>query len=152
MRIKKQNEFYRDCGAVSEIIGEMLLTAIVVILMSSIAVFVYANLEVTDVPHTEIHEQVNLASDTIEIRHSGGENINLDSIKITLYVSGEKREFTYPDTEGVTVSSQNGVWKFGDSYTIHTAIDANDTVDLYFVHTDSKQVIHKVRLSDSWTS
>ncbi|MDD3043770.1 MAG: type IV pilin N-terminal domain-containing protein [Methanosarcinaceae archaeon] len=152
MRIRKQNEFFRDCGAVSEIIGEMLLTAIVVILISSIAVFVYANLEVTDVPHTEIHERVMLASNTIEILHSGGEPIDVDAIKITLYVNGEKREFTYLDTEDVTVSSHNGVWKFGDSFTINTAIDANDTLDLYFVHTDSEQVIHKARLSDSWIS
>jgi len=152
VRYKKEKAILKDCKAVSEIIGEMLLTAIVVLLISSIAVFVYANLGVRDVPHTEIMERVDLTTGTIEILHSGGETLDVASIKIILYVNGEKKVFTAA-SETVEVSSQNKAWKFGDSFTIkNTSISSEDTVALYFVHTDSKQVLHKVQLSDSWKS
>ncbi|MCQ1534711.1 type IV pilin [Methanosarcina sp. KYL-1] len=147
--------FSRDSRAVSEVMGEILLVAIVVILLSSVAAVVYGELGVTDVPHVEIHERVNTTYNRIKIEHAGGEPLKLDSIKITLYRNGEKYDFL-PSDPDVTCSSDNGAWKFGDTIVIDTdqvrsiKMEENDTVDLFFIHTPSRQVLHKVRLSDAW--
>lgn len=154
---KNLKKFINDSGGVSEVFGNILLTAIVVLLLSALSVAVYGQLGINDFPHVEIHEMVNTTTNRIKVEHAGGESIKLNSIKITLYHNGNKYDFLPSDTD-VTCDSENGVWKFGDTIIIDTDqvrsinMEKNDTVDLYFIHTESKQVLLKVRLSDAWNN
>lgn len=154
---KELKDFSRDLGGVSEVLGEILLAAIVVLLLSSFTVAVHGQLGMENVPRVEIHEKVNTTYNRIKVEHAGGERIKLNSIKITLYHNGKKYDFL-PSDPDVTCDSENGTWKFGDTIIIDTdqerniKMAENDTVDLYIIHTDSMRVLHKVRLSDAWNN
>ncbi|MDD3041992.1 MAG: type IV pilin N-terminal domain-containing protein [Methanosarcinaceae archaeon] len=157
--IKNKNlkSFIRDSKGVSEVLGEILLVGIVVLLLSALSAAVYGQMGMNNVPHVELHEMVNTTSNRIKVEHAGGESIKLDSIKITLYHNGNKYDF-YPSDPDITCDSENGVWKFGEIIILDTDqarsinMTINDTVDLYFIHTDSNQILHKVRLSDAWNN
>lgn len=156
---KKRRGFIRDCQAVSEVMGVVLMISIVVLAFSSIAVTVFSDggtMNPPHTPHTNLQESISRSKDIIQIYHSGGEPIDLKYIKIILNVDGKQVEFNTSDSNNVTVldpkgnTSQDTVFKLRDCIKINTSskIDISDAhaVDLYFVHTESSQVIQKTML------
>lgn len=159
MEGKKYRALCCDCQAVSELMGAVLLISIVVLAFSSIAVTIFSDggeMDPTHTPHTNLQENIDKPKNTIQIAHSGGEKIDLEDILIILKVDGKDVEFnmsdpavTILDPEGNELSS-NDVFALDDSIKINTSSKVNiknaDAIDLYFVHTESSQVIQKTML------
>ena len=96
MEGKKYRALGQDCQAVSEVIGEVLMIAIVVLAFSGIALTVFSDGGAVNPPHkpdTALREKINTDTDTVLIFHSGGEAIDLDEIKVVLSVDGTQTEF-----------------------------------------------------------
>ena len=163
MEGKKYRALGQDCQAVSEVIGQVLMIAVVVLAFSSIALTVFSDegaMRPLHVPRTDLQENIGAERDTVQIFHSGGEAIDLKDIKIILSVDGKQEEFKMsdPDIYGHTVTvfdpkgkglSLNDVFTLGDCIEIApSSVDIKNasSVDLYFVHTASKQVIKKAML------
>jgi FlaG/FlaF family flagellin (archaellin) len=156
---KKYRALGQDCRAVSETIGQVLMVAIVVLAFSSIALTVFSDGGAVNPPHvprTDLEESIDRSKETVQISHIGGEAINLEDIEIILNANGTQAEFnmsdpnfTVFDPEGKTPS--NGVFMLGDYIVLNTSskvdiTDKNTTVNLYFLHTESRQVIKKATL------
>jgi FlaG/FlaF family flagellin (archaellin) len=157
---KKYRALGKDCRAVSEMIGQVLMVAVVVLAFSSIAVTVFSDggaMNPPHVPRTDLQESINRSGETVQIFHSGGEAIDLEDIKIILSVNETQAEFNVSDSN-VTAYSPNGtelsptdVFMLGDSIVINPSskvniTDENATINLYLVHTESSQVIKKAML------
>ena len=85
MEGKKYRELGQDCQAVSDVIGQMLMIAIVVLAFSGIALTVFSDdgaVNPPHTPHTDLRENINARDNTVQIIHNGGEAIDLKEIKI----------------------------------------------------------------------
>nr|WP_304364392.1 type IV pilin N-terminal domain-containing protein [Methanosarcina sp. KYL-1] len=145
--------------AVSEVIGQVLMVAIVVLAFSSISLAVFSDggaMNPPHTPHTDLQEKIDTKENTVQIFHSGGEAIDLEYVKIILNVDGQQAEFNMSepavevfDPKGNQLSSDD-VFMLGDYIVINASSKINITggnaTDLYFVHTESRQVIKKAML------
>lgn len=158
MEGKKYRALDKDCQAVSEVVGEVLMIAIVILAFSSIALTVFSDEGVVNPPHvprTDLQESIDRDTDTVQIFHSGGEVIDLKDIKIKFNADGQQAEFNISDPN-VTVYDPEGkrlfsddVFMLGDYIEIKLSseeIQGKKAIDLYFVHTPSSQVIKKAIL------
>jgi FlaG/FlaF family flagellin (archaellin) len=153
---KKYRALGEDCQAVSEVVGQVLMIAIVVLAFSSVAVVIFSDV-VVDPPHTphtdlQANLQKNNGNYTLYISHMGGEGIDLKYVKITLFnSSGELAEF--PDLKGKGWDSErnvlnNNVLTLGDYIEIDTGVKlaSSDTINIFLVYTPSQQVIQRFTL------
>lgn len=135
---------FHDENAVSEIIGEVLLTAIAVLAFSVIAVFVFSYLESEDAVHADVDGWVDVSSDTVYLRHSGGENIDLDKVELVLNLNGTRRDISSSQLKQIIGSNS---WHLGQTIVIdtdllwNTTINEDDYVGMILLQTDSNLVI-----------
>jgi PKD repeat protein len=138
------SNFSQDETAVSEIIGEVLMTAIAVLAFSVLAVFVFSYLESDSAVHADVDGWVDVDSDTIYLRHSGGESIDLDKVEIILNLNGTRRDLSSSGLEQILGS---GSWHLGQTIEIdtdllwNTTINEDDYVGMILLQTDSNIVI-----------
>ena len=149
---KKYRALGQDCQAVSEVIGQVLMLAIVVLAFSSIAMLVFSEGGAVNPPHTpkvDLQETIDTDTNTVKIFHMGGEAIDLEDVKIVLNINGEQEAFNV-SSDGVNCSATNNVLMVGDEIVINTSqrriLKSTDTIDMYFVHIGSDQVIQRVML------
>lgn len=152
----------KDCQAVSEVYGTLLMISIVVIGFSGIALIVYSDGGVEKpehIPHTDLCEIMNIRNSTIEISHCGGDAIDRSAIKIKLSVKipGEP-ESKHPEFSGskLLFDPDDNVFSLGDRIIIDTTKPDNEgenvnitngaDVDFYFLDMASQQVIQKTVL------
>jgi FlaG/FlaF family flagellin (archaellin) len=147
---KKDKSIRRNCQAVSEAIGEVLMIAVVVIAFSSIAVTIFSDIATKSphIPHADF-ETTRLDSNTVRIFHVGGESIN--STDMEIFVNNiPSPEVKIRNSYGE--ESTNSVFSLGDYIEIDTKITeylgSSDLIDLCIVHIPSKQIILKVQLKD----
>lgn len=154
---KKYRALCQDCKAVSEVIGQVLMVAVVVLAFSSIAVFVFSDEGAVNPPHTpkaDLQESVDTGTDLVKIFHKGGEAIDLQDAKIMLNINGQQEEFDLSSDPGVSCNATNNVLMVGDDIVINTSLSrgrdlrSTDSIDMYFVHTGSDQVIQRVTLQN----
>jgi FlaG/FlaF family flagellin (archaellin) len=153
---KKYRALGKDCQAVSEVIGEVLMIAMVVLAFSGIALTVFSDEGAANPPHTPdtaLREKINTDTDTVWIFHSGGEAIDLDEINIILSVNGTPTEFNVSpgDVWHSDERPTDGIFRLGDRIEIKTNkkgvnLTSNDSIDMFFVHTPSEQVIQRAVL------
>lgn len=161
MEGKKCRVIYQDCRAVSEVYGQLLMISIVVIAFSGIALTVFSDggaVKPEHTPHTDLQENFNRSTNTIQITHSGGEAIDISAIKIMVSVNGEKKgefdrsDFSVKNPDGNPSSDE--VFTLGDCIEIDTKsmdLKAGEDIDLFFVDTPSRQVIQRAVLQrGSW--
>ena len=156
---KNRRKLTQDCRAVSELIGQVLMVAIVVLAFSSISLAVFSDGGAMNPPHTprtDLQENVDYEGDIIEIFHSGGEAIDIKYIEITISDADGKQagfNMSNPDVDifdpkGNKLSSDD-VFTLGDYIVIDTSssnVNISNEANLYFVHTASSQVVHKAIL------
>jgi FlaG/FlaF family flagellin (archaellin) len=154
---KKYRALSQDCRAVSEVIGQVLMLAIVVLAFSSLAVLVFSDEGAMNPPHTpkaDLQENVDTGADLVRIYHKGGEAIDLQDAKIILNINGQQEEFDLSSDPGVNCNTTNNVLMVGDDIVINTSLsrgrdlNSTDSIDMYFVHTGSDQVIQRVTLQN----
>jgi FlaG/FlaF family flagellin (archaellin) len=136
--------------AVSEVVGEVLLTTIAVLLVSSIGIFVATYDGATDVPHTQVREWMDAGNDNIYLEHSGGEFLAVKDLEIAVSINGSK----YNCPPGVYSNlNDNSTWQLGDRIAINTSsewgvdIKETDEVKVFLIDSPSKQVIQYLTVS-----
>ena len=141
---KHERSFSRNTEAVSEIIGEVLLTGIAVIAFSIIAVFIFSTANPDDRVYADIDGWVNVNEDSIVLRHAGGEAIDLGITRVLLDLNGTRKELGPDDLVSL---SGNDAWQLGEMITINTSslwnivINENDSISTAIINKDSNLVI-----------
>lgn len=154
---KKDRSIRRNCQAVSEVIGEVLMIAVVVIAFSSVAVTVFSDVATKSahIPHADF-ESTRLDDNTVRIFHVGGEGINVADMKIVINTKGNSFQFNISDP-GVGIRDSNGnvsispVFTLGEYVEINTKektgiLGKNDPIDMSLIHMPSKQIILRAKL------
>ena len=132
--------------------GQILMIGIVIIAFSAIALTVFSDRgaeKPSHVPHVDLQESINTSNNTIQIFHIGGDAIDLDEIKVILFVNGTRNEFSesdFKDPDGTRPPDDN-VFTVGDCIVIKDdKIQSGIDIEMFFVHTPSKQVIQNTVL------
>ncbi|MCG7848521.1 MAG: type IV pilin N-terminal domain-containing protein [ANME-2 cluster archaeon] len=134
---KNMKTFVEDCHAVSEIIGELLMTAIAVLAFAMLAV-VLLSYQGTTMPHVDIDCWVDVDDDIINVRHSGGDMVETGNIQIILNLNGTQRVLT---PNNVSTIFGMTTWGLGDIIAINTSqiwnikINSSDYLYVTVVHT-----------------
>jgi FlaG/FlaF family flagellin (archaellin) len=137
----------RSCAAVSSVMGEVLLTGIAVIMFSMLATMVFSLDGPVDSPHVAVETWARAPTDTISIRHCGGDVIDTDELKIIVSIEGSSYVYSQAD---LSECLNNSFWELGDVITINTndkwsvSLTKGSPVYMYLVDTDSKQVFRRV--------
>jgi FlaG/FlaF family flagellin (archaellin) len=167
---KKFRALGKNCHAVSEVYGQLLMISIVVIAFSTIALTVFSDggaVKPEHIPNTDLRENVDMKNSSISITHGGGEAIDMSAIKIILSVkkagdpdlkhlefSGSNLDIRNPNGNNYAPSN-NAVFMLGDFIIIDTTkpdgsngltLESNDDIDMFFVDMPSQQVIQKAVL------
>lgn len=138
-------------GAVSDVLGEVLMTTIAVLLLGSIAVSIFSYDEPADVPRTQVKEWTDVQTDTIYLEHRGGEFIDTQSLEIVANINGNR--YTYSSPQIYVNLGNRSTWELGDTIEIDTKgewgvdIVEGDEINVYLIDTPSKKVIQNLRLS-----
>ena len=154
MEGKQHREFIENCQAVSEVMGEILMIAIVVLAFSSIAITVFSDKGVMSPPHAprvDLKERIDRGENTVYILHQGGEAVDLKDINIVLNTGEKQEEFNISSNRSeFNYSVSNDILMLGDYIILNsTGRGINLTVDdpvMYFIHIPSQQVIQRVKL------
>jgi hypothetical protein len=123
--------------AVSDVIGELLMTAVAFLAFGIIAVFVLS-FQGTTMPHVDIDGWVDVNDDSVYLRHSGGNTVDTSYIRIILNLNGTRKELSPDDVYAILGSS---TWGLGDTIVINTSqlwsitISEDDYVDDTIIHT-----------------
>ncbi|KKG11439.1 type IV pilin N-terminal domain-containing protein [Methanosarcina sp. 2.H.A.1B.4] len=148
---RTEKKITSDEQAVSEVMGVVLLVGIVVIMLSVLGVSVFAQDGPDDVPHTNVQEIMDISTDTIYLKHNGGEPISTEDAEIIVNINGRKYE--YNSSQIYENLGNSSVWKIGDTIEINTMstwtvnLQNNDRVELFLVDTPSNELIQKSRLT-----
>lgn len=143
-------EFIKNCDGVSEVMGEVLLTGIVVLFFSFLGVFVFSHDGPPDVPNADLQVWMNGTSDTVYLKHRGGEPIPGDEIKVVIIVNGTINVFS-PENVSAKLGG-TGVWEIGDVIEIGitdewgVSVESGDPVNLFLIHTPSDKVIQRMEV------
>ncbi|KKG16275.1 hypothetical protein EO98_12030 [Methanosarcina sp. 2.H.T.1A.6] len=144
-------KLFENSSAVSDVLGEVLMTTIAVILLSSIAVSIFSYDGPADVPHTQVKEWMDAQADTIYLEHNGGEFIDTESLEIAVNINGSRH--TYNSSQIYANLGNRSIWELGDEIEINTSgewgvdIKEGDEINVYLIDTPSKEVIQNLQLS-----
>ena len=154
MEGKQHRDFIENYQAVSEVMGEVLMIAIVVLAFSSIAVTIFSDKGVTSpshAPRVDLQEKIYKDKNTVHIFHRGGEAVDLKDINIVLNTGEKQEDFNISSNRSeFNYSATNDVLMLGDYIILNsTSRGINLTIDdpvMYFIHIPSQQVIQRVKL------
>jgi len=141
----------KNSGAVSEVMGEVLLTSIAVLLVSSIGIFISTYDGATDIPHTQVKEWMDEGTDIIYLEHSGGEFLAVKDLEIAVNINGSK--YNYTSSRVYSNLNNSSSWQLGDRIAINTSsewgvdIKRTDEVKVFLIDSPSKQVIQYLTVS-----
>ncbi|TGC06936.1 type IV pilin N-terminal domain-containing protein [Methanolobus halotolerans] len=141
---EKITPFLENTDAVSEVIGEVLLTAIAVLAFSVVAVFIFSYAGPQEKVHADIQGWVGVDSDTIYLRHAGGETIDIPRIRVLLDINGTRKDLTPSEVEQI---KGNDHWVLGETIRINASrlwsydIGQDDYIAVTLISTDSNLVI-----------
>ncbi len=127
----------------------MLLVSIAVIMLSMLATLLFSLDKPVDCPHVAVEKWARAPTDNIYIRHCGGDVIDVEDLKIIVFID-DSRYICSP--EDVYSNLNKSFWELGDVITINTNdewsvnLGSGDSVSLYLVDMDSKQVFRKVEV------
>ena len=142
---------HNEC-AVSEVLGEVLLTLVIIIVMTSIGTFVLSESKPSEVPHVDFYEQLDPFNDTIVLFNNGGKPVPIKEFKLVLQsdsteyvINGEELSSKLTEQCG-----DNGYWDLGEYISINVSEMCSfdlenryEDLNIFFIHTPSKQVIQK---------
>lgn len=140
-----------NSGAVSGVVAQMLMTCIVVIMCSLIAAFVFANSSPSETFHIKPEEWVNLTSDIIYIKHTGGEKLATEDMEIAVYINGTRYE--YSPTNISTNLGEKKAWELADVIKINTSeawsrkLTENDSIEVLLINHRTREVLQGIRVN-----
>ncbi len=140
----------KDSRGVSSVLGEVLISGIFVIALGSLFVFISSSDKPVDSKHLLAEEWVDAPSDTISLRHTGGEPIDTKDLKINVQINGTN--YVYSSSNISENLGGKGVWEMVDVIQINTSkewgagIENEKDVDVKLIDTASKEVLPKYRI------
>ncbi len=132
---------------------QALLVGLVVIFVSSLGVSVFSHSIPDDIPHADLQVWMNGTSDTVYLKHRGGEAIPGDEIKVVITVNETRNEFSPENVS--TKLGEDGVWDIGDVIEIGITdewgitVESGSAVDIFVIHTPSDNVIQRMDVTTS---
>ncbi len=141
----------QNSSAVSDVLGEMLMTTITVLILGSVAVFIFAYDGAADVPHAQVKEWMDVQNDTIYLEHCGGEFLDTEYLEIVININ--ETQYNYSSPQIYANLGNRNIWELGDTIEINTKgewgadIVEGDEINVYLIDTSSKEVIQKLQLS-----
>ncbi|AKB17022.1 MULTISPECIES: type IV pilin N-terminal domain-containing protein [unclassified Methanosarcina] len=147
----KVKKLFKNYIAVSDVLGEMLMTTIAVLILGAIAASILSYGGPADVPHTQVKGWMGAPTDTIYLEHCGGEFIDTESLEIAVNIDGNRH--TYSSSQIYVNLGNRSIWELGDKIEINTLgewgvnINEEDEINVYLIDTPSKEVIHNLQLS-----
>ncbi|WP_048141829.1 MULTISPECIES: type IV pilin N-terminal domain-containing protein [unclassified Methanosarcina] len=143
----------RNSSGVSSVLGEILITGVFVLSLGSLFIFVNSIDTPADSTHISVEEWVDAPSNTIYLRHVGGEPIYTKDLKINVNIDGETHVYS-----SANISENLGgksFWELADVIEINTSkewgrsVPDEDNVDVKLIDTESREVLPKCRISFS---
>lgn len=110
--------FSKDTSAVSEVIGETLLMAIAVLAFTVITVIIFTYASPQEKVYADIEGWTDANSDTIYLRHAGGQIIDTSDIQIVMNLNGTMRKISSDELLGIKGSS---TWQLGEVISINAS-------------------------------
>lgn len=146
----KLEQIKKNPDAVSSVVGEVLITGIIVVVLSS----VFLVLNSIDPPannvHVSVEEWVDNSSSTIYLRHTGGEAIDVDDLRIDVNVNG--KSYVYSQAN-ISKSINKSQWELADTIKINTyntwgfSLPNENDVAVKLIELRSREVLPKYRVS-----
>jgi FlaG/FlaF family flagellin (archaellin) len=144
----------RNSSGVSSVLGEVLITGVFVLSLGSLFVFVNSIDTPVDSTHLSVEEWVDAPSDTIYLRHVGGESIDTQDLRINVNICGTDHIYSSADiSENLGGKS---FWELSDVIEINTSkewglsVPDEDDVIVKLINLDSKEILNpKYRISSS---
>jgi flagellin-like protein len=134
--------------AVSPVIGVVLMVAIVVILASTAAVFIFGLTDnPDDAPQTRFTYEYNSSADKVTISVDGGQTIdssNTKKLEVQIITDSDSERITWAADDGGKVDLTSDELKTGDSISIDDPTDSktgDHTVDFHFDSGDTIKII-----------
>lgn len=150
--MQKSDKIKRNCNAVSGVIGEVLLTGIFVIALSSLSVYMYSIDGPEEVNRLTVEEWVDQSSNIIHLQHCGGESIDTENLKISVSINGNNYIYSPSD---VSDNLGKDYWELADVIEINANeewsadITDEDDVVVKLIDLDSNVVLPKYRIDVS---
>ena len=122
-----------ECG-VSEVVGEMLMIALVVVLLSVFSATLYNFLPVNRDPSISVMESNDVQN--ITLWHKGGDWVSLDDLTIIVANETSRVSFSHKNG-GLVLVPDKTVFDLGSNITIHMPanLEGDETVKLVTPHT-----------------
>jgi FlaG/FlaF family flagellin (archaellin) len=140
----------KNTSAVSDVLGEVLMTTISVIFLSSIAVFVFSYGGDNDIPHTQVKGWTDVQTDTIYLENTGGESIDTRTLEIKVNIN--ESQHTYSSSQIYANLGNRSSWDLGDRVEIDAGewtvnIKEEDEIKVYLTDKTSGNLIQDLQLS-----
>lgn len=152
----KISKFIKSSDAVSEILGEVLLTGIVIFFFGALSTYTLFSDRPDYVPHAEIQISMDETSGTIYLKHIGGEAINPEELEIIIIANDT--EFVL-SPENISAKLGSNLWEMGEKPIEINLKGLNKgevpsfknggSIDLFLIYMPSSQVIQKIAFKAS---
>ncbi len=134
----------QDKTALSSLVGELTITVIFVIFFSMMSYVIYSDPGPDSVPNVNVEGWVDPDTDTISIRHGGGESVDLEDMYFIIDHNGSRYRM---DGTSFSSDSDDGFWELGDVLEINStlswgmSINSGDFIETTLVHGLSSSVV-----------
>ena len=141
---KRTQQLAENCDAISELIGELLIVVIAVLAFGVIAVHVLSYPGPADTVYVDIDGWIDPSTDTIYFRHSGGEAVETEYLKIVVNLDGARCELS---SDNVTAILGSSTWQLADIIAVNASdvwgvqINEDTAVDASIVHIGLSTII-----------
>jgi len=123
--------------AQSEVVGIILLTAVIVILVAVAGgIFLSNAFDEDDEPLVSVES--NVSSDRVSLSHSGGDTVDAADVEVVLQAADSTRRITLSDFD----ATDGGQFDPGSEWETSVTLPAGQ-VTLFVVHTPSDAVVHE---------
>lgn len=142
-------KFIKDSIGVSSVLGEILITGIVVIAFGSLFVIITSVDKPADHTRLSVEEWIDAPSDIISLRHAGGESIDTEDLKINVQINGTSYVYS---SSNISENLGKSFWEMADVIQINTSqewgtgIVNEENMDVKLINTNSKEVLPKYRI------
>lgn len=142
-----------NSSGVSSVLGEVLITGVFVLSLGSLFVFVNSIDTPVDSTHLSVEEWIDTPSNTIYLRHVGGESIDTKDLNINVIICGTDHVYSSAD---ISENLGKSFWELSDVIEINTSkewgisIPEENDVIVKLINLDSKEILNpKYRISSS---
>lgn len=147
--IPRRNKLLSNDSAVAEVVGEILLTAIVVLAFASIVTFVFSQLGPAESARVDVDAWADTESDTLYFRHAGGETVDINELELLVNINGTTKRI---DSDTISSFYHRDMWEFDDIIALNVSdmfgynINENSYLQSKMIHTSANLVFFDSQL------